>query len=157
MIDRQHVKAKVAAAREPKPKPPPPPQPPGAIASGVDELVAELGANPSGVAWQERLESRFRHLLERRLQQARFRLERRPGKPLPRDRVEEIRGMVATFLAETRRHIDALAAPDIYRGSLGPWLEWIGGQFMHHDLGDLWTEIRPELPNEGLENMSQRG
>jgi hypothetical protein len=153
MIDRQDIKAKAAAAREPKPKAPAPQQPPGEIAAGVGDLVAELGANPAGDAWVSRLEERFRHLLHRRLQQARFHLQVRSDRPLPRGRIDEIRDLVAIFLRETSRLMDELAPQCPIRPSLGPWLHWIEGQFIEEGLGDLWAEIRPQFSAQGLENV----
>lgn len=148
MIHRRRIKAQAKPIHKPASgSRPATVESAGEVAADVAELTAELGAHPSGEVWRERSEARFRRLLSRRLEQVRFRLARRPGKPLPRGRVDEIRDMVAIFLTETSRLIEALPIPPhVYQDSLGPWLEWIEGQFTEHGLGSLWAEIRPHLP-----------
>lgn len=155
MIDPRHIRAKAAAAREAKGRPAVAPEP-GEIAGGVADLIGELERNPDGAKWLDR-EARFRHLLHRRLEQARLRRRTRPGKPLPAARVEELRTLVTQFLAETQRLIDELPGRPVYRGSIVPWGKWVEGQFVDQGLGDVWAEIRPDLPDSGLENRYEQG
>jgi hypothetical protein len=123
----------------------------GEIAGGIAELVAEFEGQPPGGEWVSRLESEFRRLLSRRLDILRLRKATR-GR-VPADQVEQLRSLIAEFLRETRRLIEAIPARPFYRGSLDPWLRWIAEEFDRRGLAEVWAGIRADLPDCDLENV----